>query len=66
MTNNRLQGLPIGLFNDSRHYTAFGSRVVSALVARQVNQVALRDPSLNSPTLPVQTMVGLRTIATGR
>ena len=39
VTNNRLQGLPIGLFNDSRHYTAIGASIVSALVARQVNQV---------------------------
>lgn len=54
ITNNQLQGLPIGLFNDGRHYTAFGSRVVSALIARQVNQVAKQDPSLDdrAPTLP--------------
>lgn len=39
VTDNRLQGLPVGLFNDSRHYTATGARIVSALVARQVNQI---------------------------
>lgn len=63
ITSNNLQGLPIGLFNDDRHYTAFGSRVVSALVARQVNQVALDDPSLagRDPSPPV--LAGLRTIA---
>ncbi len=66
VTNNSLQGLPIGLFNDSRHYTAFGSRVVSALVARQVNQMALRDPALNHRDSSVQTLAGLRTVAAGR
>ena len=66
VTNNRLQGLPIGLFNDSRHYTAFGSRVVSALIARQVNQVAPRDPSLNGGAPSVQAIAGLRSVSTGR
>ena len=47
VTNNQLQALPIGLFNDGRHYTAFGSRVVSALVARQVNQTAVDNPALD-------------------
>lgn len=55
VTNNKLQGLPIGLFNDGRHYTAFGARVVSTLLARQVNQVARQNPSLDdrAPSLPV-------------
>ena len=41
ITSNQLQALPIGLFNDGRHYTAFGSHIVSALVARQVNETAV-------------------------
>lgn len=48
VTSNRLQALPIGLFNDGRHYTAFGSRVVSALIARQVNQTAADHPALDN------------------
>ena len=64
VTNNNLQGLPIGLFNDSRHYTAFGSRVVSALVARQVNQVATGDPSMNGRTPSIETTAGLRSVST--
>lgn len=48
ITSNRVQALPIGLFNDGRHYTVFGSRIVSALVALQVNQAALGDPVLTA------------------
>ena len=66
VTNNKLQGLPIGLFNDSRHYTAFGSRVVSAMVARQVNQIALRegmqDPPLNGRAPLGRTVANLRIV----
>lgn len=47
ITSNQLQSLPIGLFNDGRHYTASGSHIVSALVAQQVNQTALDNPSLD-------------------
>ncbi len=47
VTSNHLQSLPIGLFNDGRHYTAFGSHIVSALVARQVNQIADDNPKLD-------------------
>lgn len=63
VTNNKLEGLPIGLFNDGRHYTAFGARVVSTLLARQVNQVARQNPSLDdrAPSLPV--VATLHTIA---
>ncbi len=70
VTNNLLQGLPIGLFNDSRHYTAFGSRVVSALVARQVNQVVRQDrievPPPGEPSAPSAPPSGLRTVAARR
>lgn len=40
VTSNSLLPLPIGLFNDERHYTAVGSGIVSRLVAEEVNRVA--------------------------
>lgn len=70
VTNNKLQGLPVGLFNDSRHYTATGSRIVSALVARQVNQIehdgrnSLPSPPDQAHTAP--SVAGLRTVAEQR
>ncbi len=39
ITSNQLMPLPIGYFNDGRHYTASGSEVVSRLVSDEVNQV---------------------------
>lgn len=36
LTSNTLRGLPIGLFNDERHYTAAGARLVSAEVATEI------------------------------
>ena len=66
VTSNALQSLPIGLFNDGRHYTAFGSRVVSTLVARQVNDVALKNPAIDDRA-PVMTSVAvLRSVALRR
>ena len=70
VTNNRLQGLPVGFFNDSRHYTATGSRIVSALVARQVNQVE-HSSSRDLPSPPDEVFTaphadGLRTVADRR
>lgn len=44
VTSNSLLPLPIGLFNDERHYTAVGSAIVSRLVAEEVNRVA-SDPT---------------------
>lgn len=38
VTNNRLLALPIGYFNDNRHYTASGSEVVSRMISDEVNQ----------------------------
>ena len=37
VTSNSLLPLPVGLFNDGRHYTATGSTIVSRLVAQEVN-----------------------------
>jgi len=48
VTSNSLLSLPIGAFNDDRHYTAGGSRIVSTLVARQVNDIAFKNPSLDN------------------
>lgn len=39
VTSNNLLPLPIGLFNDGRHYTAVGSNVVSSLVSEELNEV---------------------------
>ena len=63
ITSNSLQPLPINLFNDDRHYTAFGSRFVSTLIAQQVNEVAQQNPGLDNraPILPSVTQ--LRTVA---
>jgi hypothetical protein len=46
VTSNALTPLPIGLFNDPRHYTAVGSAIVSRLVAQELNAVAQRNPQI--------------------
>ncbi len=38
LTSNTLRGLPITQFADMRHYTAEGARIVSGLIADQVNK----------------------------
>ena len=50
VTSNALTPLPIGLFNDPRHYTAIGSAIVSRLVAQELNAVAQRNPDLDDRT----------------
>ncbi len=50
VTSNSLLPLPIGLFNDPRHYTAIGSAVVSRLVAQELNAVAQRNPQIDDRT----------------
>lgn len=37
VTSNALRGLPIGLFNDERHYTAAGARTLSAEISAEIN-----------------------------
>jgi hypothetical protein len=60
VTSNSVLPLPVGLFNDARHYTAVGSTVVSSLVAQELNAVADRDPRIDDrAALPVPT----RTVA---
>jgi hypothetical protein len=56
VTSNPLLSLPIGAFNDNRHYTADGSQIVSSLISRQVNQTAEQNPSLDD-RLPETTAV---------
>ncbi|HEX9202270.1 MAG TPA: hypothetical protein VF865_22130 [Acidobacteriaceae bacterium] len=50
VTSNSLLPLPIGLFNDPRHYTAVGSAVVSRLVAQELNAVAQHNPQIDDRT----------------
>ncbi len=50
VTSNSLLPLPVGLFNDPRHYTAVGSAVVSRLVAQELNAVAQRNPQIDDRT----------------
>ena len=47
VTSNHLLPLPIGLFNDDRHYTALGSTIVSRLIAAELNEVATENPSID-------------------
>jgi hypothetical protein len=63
ITSNTLQPLPIGLFNDGRHYTATGSRIVSTLIARQVNEVATENPTLDDRSTPPASLATLRTVS---
>ena len=51
VTSNSLLPLPVGLFNDPRHYTAVGSAVVSRLVAQELNAVAQRNPQIDDRNL---------------
>lgn len=46
VTSNNLLPLPIGLFNDGRHYTAVGSNVVSSLVSEELNEVTNESSTL--------------------
>jgi hypothetical protein len=66
VTSNTLQPLPISLFNDGRHYTAFGSRVVSTLIARQVNQIAEENPGLDDRELPANDLASIHNISLPR
>lgn len=63
VTSNRLQDLPINLFNDGRHYTAQGAWRVSELVSQQVNELAVENPSLQRSQPPAQREATLRRVA---
>jgi hypothetical protein len=62
VTSNALTPLPIGLFNDPRHYTAVGSAIVSRLVSQELNAVAQRNPQIDdrTPTPPPRTLATLQ------
>ena len=62
VTSNSLLPLPVGLFNDPRHYTAVGSAVVSRLVAQELNAVAQRNPQIDdrNPTAVPRTVAALQ------
>jgi hypothetical protein len=47
VTSNSLLPLPVGLFNDTRHFTADGSAMVSRLVSEELNEVADRNPQIH-------------------
>ena len=66
VTSNSLLSLPIGAFNDDRHYTADGSKIVSSLVARQVNETALKNPSLDDRIPSTPTLASLRFVSLQR
>lgn len=68
ITSNSLQTLPIELFNDGRHYTAPGSRVVSNMIADQVNQVAIDNPAIDNraPDAGTRSIALLRQVSLGR
>jgi hypothetical protein len=62
VTSNSLLPLPIGYFNDGRHYTAQGSEIVSTLIAKELNTVASRNPSIDDRIPPSRTIATLRRV----
>jgi hypothetical protein len=62
VTSNSLLPMPIGYFNDGRHYTALGSEIVSTLVAEELNTVARRNPTIDDRVLPSRTVATLRNV----
>jgi hypothetical protein len=66
VTSNSLQALPIELFNDGRHYTARGSRVVSTMIARQVNEVAIENPAIDDRVLETRNVAQFQRVALHR
>ena len=60
VTSNSLLDLPIGFFNDGRHYTARGSQVVSELIAQELNAVAALNPSIDDRVPPTHSFAVLR------
>ena len=63
ITSNSLLPLPIGFFNDGRHFTARGSAVVSTLIARELNSIASRNPAIDDRTPPTRTVAALRRVS---
>jgi len=64
VTSNNLLPLPIGLFNDGRHYTAVGSNIVSSLVSEELNQVTSQSSTPARPrNTPPTSVARLRRVA---
>ena len=62
ITSNSLLPLPIGYFNDGRHYTARGSEIVSTLIAHELNTVASRNPAIDDRMPPARATATLRRV----
>ncbi len=62
VTSNSLQPLPITLFNDDRHYTATGSKVVSSAIANELATVAGQYPAIAERMPPSRTLALLHRI----
>jgi hypothetical protein len=62
ITNNSLLPLPVSLFNDTRHYTADGSALVSRLVSDELNLVADRNPQIDDRRVTPQPIPALASL----
>jgi hypothetical protein len=62
VTSNSLLPMPIGYFNDGRHYTALGSQIVSTLIAKELNKVASQNPRIDDRVPPSRTVANLRSV----
>jgi len=62
VTSNSLLPMPIGYFNDGRHYTALGSEIVSTLIAKELNTVASRNPTIDDRLPPSRPLASLRSV----
>lgn len=66
ITSNSLLPLPIGFFNDGRHYTAIGSTVVSRLISEEVNQMTGNSIVTHTGDSATQSIAALRRISLNR
>ncbi len=62
VTSNNLLPLPIGLFNDGRHYTAVGSNVVSSLVSEELNEATSQSSTIAPRHLAPTSVAHLRRV----
>ncbi len=62
VTSNSLLPLPITFFNDTRHYTATGSTVVSRLVSEEVNRVTGNTIVSRWSDPPTQSLATLKRV----
>jgi hypothetical protein len=62
VTSNALVPLPIGYFNDGRHFTAPGAEIVSLAVARELNYVANHNPAIAGRALSPGNLASLRNV----